>query len=104
MELLNCHQNFFHQIYTIHLELHGFAPPCVYVLLPNKTEKTYNRMIELLGEKNEPQLWQNTGRLRKGSAECFQPKLPPVRNYLLLFPPDEILLLRKFSPEFNLAL
>ena len=29
----------FYQIYTIHVELNGFAPPCVYVLLPNKTEK-----------------------------------------------------------------
>ena len=30
----------FHQIYIIHVELHGFAPPGVYVLVPNKTEKT----------------------------------------------------------------
>ena len=27
------------QIYTFHVRLHGFAPPRVYVLLPNKTEK-----------------------------------------------------------------
>ena len=31
----------FYQIYTIHIELKGFAPPCVYLLLPNKTEKTF---------------------------------------------------------------
>ena len=27
------------QYYTIHVELHGFAPLCAYVLLPNKIEK-----------------------------------------------------------------
>ena len=41
----------FYQIYTIHIELNGFAPPCVFVLLPNKTEKTYIRMIALLSEE-----------------------------------------------------
>ena len=44
----------FYQIYTIHVELNGFAPPCVYVLLANKTEKTYIRMIELLSEETKP--------------------------------------------------
>ena len=29
----------FHQIYTIHVELKGYRPPCVFVLLANKTEK-----------------------------------------------------------------
>ena len=43
IELLNC-PNIFHQNYTIHVELQGFTPPCVYVLLPNKTEK--KSMIE----------------------------------------------------------
>ena len=38
----------FYQIYTIHVELNGFVPPCAYVLLPNETEITYIRMIELL--------------------------------------------------------
>ena len=44
----------FYQFYTIHVELNGFAPPSVYVLLPNKTEKTYIRMIELLSEETNP--------------------------------------------------
>ena len=43
----------FYQIYTIHVELNGFAPPCVYVLLLNKLEKTYNRMIELPSSRLE---------------------------------------------------
>ena len=42
----------FYQVYTIHVELN--QPPCVYVLLPNKTEKTYYRMIELLKEETNP--------------------------------------------------
>ena len=29
----------FYELYTIQVELLGFAPPCVYVLLPNKMEK-----------------------------------------------------------------
>ena len=35
----------FYQNYTIHEDLHGFTPPCVYVMLPNKTEETYRRKI-----------------------------------------------------------
>ena len=38
----------FYQIYTIHAELKGFSPPCLYVLLPNKTEHTYSRMIDMI--------------------------------------------------------
>ena len=41
-------------------------------------------------KRNELQSWQNTGRLREGSAECFQQKNPPRRNLVLLFPPDAI--------------
>ena len=29
----------FYQVHTIHVELSGFAPPYVCILLPNKTEK-----------------------------------------------------------------
>ena len=28
----------FYQLYTIHIQLAGFYPPCIYALLPNKTE------------------------------------------------------------------
>ena len=44
----------FHQIYAIHVKLHVFPPPCVYVLLPNSTDKTCNRTIELLSEETNP--------------------------------------------------
>ena len=49
----------FHQFHTIHVVLNGFAPLCVYVRLPNKTEVTYNRLIELLKEETNP----NPGKL-----------------------------------------
>ena len=83
-------ENFF-QIYTIHLQLHGFAPLCVYVLLPNKTEKTCYRKIELLSEERNSNPGKKTGRLRKGGVECFLQKNHPRRNLVLLFPPDAIL-------------
>ena len=35
---------------TIHVELNGFAPPCVYVLLPNKTEKFLAEYLVALTE------------------------------------------------------
>ena len=36
-----------YQIYTIHVQLNGFAPPCAYVLLPNKTEKAIIEIVML---------------------------------------------------------
>ena len=38
----------FYQLYTIHAQVGHSAPACVYALLPNKSEKTYSRMIELI--------------------------------------------------------
>ena len=79
----------FYQIYTIHVELNGFAPPCVYVLLPNKTEKTYNRMIELLSEETNPNLakyWQTSKR----QLWLLSAKSSPRRNLVQFFPPDAI--------------
>ncbi len=40
--------DFYYQIYTIHVELKGFSPPCFYSFLPNKTEKTYQRLLTSL--------------------------------------------------------
>ena len=44
----------FYQIYSIHVELWGFALPYIVIaligLLPNKTEKTYERMVTMLCE------------------------------------------------------
>ena len=38
----------FYQLYTIHAQVGYLAPACVYALLPNKSEKTYSRTIELI--------------------------------------------------------
>ena len=37
----------FFQLYTLHTRVAGYYPPCVYFLLPNKTEATYNRMLAI---------------------------------------------------------
>ena len=66
----------FYQIYTIHVELNGFAPPCVYVLLPNKTEKTYNRTIEMLSEETNPNPGKILGDFEKAALNAFSKKFP----------------------------
>ena len=38
----------FYQLFTIHLEYCGYYPVLIYALLPNKTEKTYTRLFEML--------------------------------------------------------
>ena len=38
----------FYQIYTLHAYILGTAPACLYALLPNKTEKTYSRLLDAL--------------------------------------------------------
>ena len=38
----------FYQLFTIHVECQGYCPVCVYLLLPNKQEKTYLRVFEVI--------------------------------------------------------
>ena len=38
----------FYQLYTIHITVGGYNPPCIYLLLPNKTEKTYHDFTQAL--------------------------------------------------------
>ena len=40
----------FYQLYTIHAEKDGYIFPCVYILLTEKTELTYKRMLRKLLE------------------------------------------------------
>ena len=40
----------FYQIYAIHIELKGFAPPCLFATT-QQNRKTYSRMLELLCEE-----------------------------------------------------
>ena len=47
----------FYQLYTIHIQLAGFYPPCIYALLTNKTEHTYTKLLKGLSaitENTEP--------------------------------------------------
>ena len=54
----------FYQIYIIHVELNGFAPSCVYVLLPNKTEKTGKKAYF---SSSTPNIWLLLRKLEKDS-------------------------------------
>ena len=38
----------FYQLETIHIQLAGFYPPCLYALLTNKTEHTYEKLLKAL--------------------------------------------------------
>ena len=104
----------FYQIYTIHVELNGFDPPCVYVLLPNKTEKTYNRMIEMLSEETNPNPGKILADFEKAALNAFSKKFPHAEISCCYFhltqsfnrKINEIGLKTYYEnfPEFNLAL
>ena len=36
----------FYQLYTIHIQIGGFYPPCLYALLPNKIEQTCSKFLK----------------------------------------------------------
>ena len=38
----------YYPLYTIHCKVGNSDPPCVYFLLPDKTEQTYSRMVQIL--------------------------------------------------------
>ena len=104
----------FYQKYTIHVELNGFAPPCVYVLLPNKTEKTYNRKIQLLSEETNPNPGKKLADFEKAALNAFSKKIPHAEILCCYFHRtqsfnrkiNEIGLKTYYEnfPEFNLAL
>ena len=64
-----------YQIYTIHIELKGFAPPCVYLRLPNKTEKTCSRMLELLCEETNAKPDGIHADFEKAALNAFSKKI-----------------------------
>ena len=47
----------FYQIYTLHAYVLGIAPACLYVLLLNKTEKTYGRLLDALETPEIGNFW-----------------------------------------------
>lgn len=44
----------FYQLYTVHGQRNGAIFPCVFALLPNKTENTYNRLFQVLFDHVNP--------------------------------------------------
>ena len=56
----------FYQLYTIHITIGGYSPPCIYALLPNKTEKTYHDFTQAL-----PRLIPNFGLSSRSSARML---------------------------------
>ena len=65
-------------MYTINVALQNFAPPCVIVLIPNRTEKLYIRMTDLLNEgtkRNPEQILRNI----KKAALHFGKKCPHTK-------------------------
>ena len=40
----------FYQLYTVHAKIGGNYPPSIYFLLPNKTARTYGRMVQIMKE------------------------------------------------------
>ena len=36
----------FYQIYTVHIQTNCFYQPCIYAVLPNKTEQTYAKSLK----------------------------------------------------------
>ena len=42
-----------YQLYTIHIQIDGFYPPCLYALLPNKTEQTYSKFLKAIASVSD---------------------------------------------------
>ena len=66
----------FYQIHTIHTELKDFAPPCVYLLPPNKTEKTIPECLNCSAKKQTPNLIASLQILKKAALNAFSKKCP----------------------------
>ena len=76
----NMSPDIFYQIYTIHVQLNGFAPSCVYVLLPNKTEKTFNRMIALLSKETNSNPGELLADVENAGLNAFSKNSPTQKS------------------------
>ena len=104
MELLNLHNP---------CRVERFAPSYVYVLLPNKTDKTYNRMIEVLSEETNPRPGKKLADFEKAALNVFSQKFSHAELSCCFFhltqffnrKINEIGLKTYYEnfPEFNLA-
>ena len=74
----------FYQIYTIYVKLQGFAPPSVYVLLPNETEKTYIGMIVLLSEETNLNPGKILADFEKAALNALAKKSPTQTSHAVI--------------------
>ena len=71
-----CPEIFF-QLFTIHITTNGYNPPCVYILLPNKTERTYDRMLAATKDLiPRAQLTRILLDFEKAAMNAFQKQFP----------------------------
>ena len=94
---------FFYQIYTIHVELHSLASPCVYVLLPDITEEICNSMIELLSEETNPNSGKILADFVKAALDASSKKFPHAEISCCYFHPTQSFNLQKFKYIQELA-
>ena len=70
----------FYQLYTIHVTIGGYNPPCIYALLPNKTEKTYHdftqALLQLIPNTNPERIKMD---IEKAAVNAFSTTFPAAQ-------------------------
>ena len=70
----------FYQLYTIHVTTGGYNPPCIYALLSNKTEKTYQdftqALLQLIPNANPERIMMN---FEKSAVNAFSTTFPTAQ-------------------------
>ena len=70
----------FYQLYTIHVTIGGYNPPCIYALLPNKTEKTYHdftqALLQLIPNANPERIMMD---FEKSAVNAFSTTFPTAQ-------------------------
>ena len=69
-----------YQLYTIHVTIGGYNPPCIYALLPNKTEKTYHdftqALLQLIPNANPERIMMD---FEKAAVNVFSTTFPAAQ-------------------------
>ena len=70
----------FYQLYTIHVTIGGYNPPCIYALLPNKTKKTYHdftqALLQLIPNANREGIMMD---FEKAAVNAFSTTFPAAQ-------------------------
>ena len=77
----------FYQLYTIHIQIGGFYPPCIYALLSNKRENSYRKLLVGLNQLTDAAegLARTTNAVEGwhlGVTSLFQGNHPCIRTFL----------------------